>query len=71
MARVMARMTFLMLGGSRLVVGAAAGLMAIPGVDVAGGMVTGTAAYFAGEPGGQHWPDTILGGDIGKDFSWL
>ena len=45
--------------------------MAIPGVDVAGGVVIAAAAYFAGELVCQHWPDTTLGSDIGKDFSWL
>lgn len=44
--------------------------MAILGVDVAGGVVIGAVAYFAGALVCQHWPDTILGSDLGKAFSW-
>jgi hypothetical protein len=44
--------------------------MAIPGVDVVvGGVVIGTAAYFAGEFVYQHWGD-ITGG-IEAAGSWL
>jgi len=38
--------------------------VAFPGVDVAGGVVIGTAAYFAGELVYQHWPDITLGSEI-------
>ena len=89
--RVMAGLNFAASGlalGSSLGIGAAAGLMAIPGVDVVvGGVVIGTAAYFAGEFVYQHWGDithgiesagswlgheaSSLGSDIGKAFSWL
>jgi hypothetical protein len=40
--------------------------MAIPGVDVVGGVMIGTVAYFAGELVYQHRPDITLGSDIGK-----
>jgi hypothetical protein len=89
--RVMAGLNFAASGlalGSSFGIGAAAGLMAIPGVDViVGGVVIGTAAYFAGEFVYQHWGDithgidsagswlgheaSSLGSDIGKAFSWL
>ncbi len=44
--------------GSSLDIGLATTAMAIPGVDViVGGVVVGTAAYFAGEYVYQHWGD--------------
>ena len=89
--RVVAGLNFAASGlalGSSFGIGAAAGLMAIPGVDVVvGGVVIGTAAYFAGEFVYQHWGDitngidtagswlgheaSSLSSDIGKAFSWL
>jgi hypothetical protein len=71
--RVMAGLNFAASGvalGSSFGITAAAGLMAIPGVDVVvGGVVIGTAAYFAGEFVYQHWGD-ITGG-IEAAGSWL
>jgi hypothetical protein len=74
--------------GSSMDIGLATTAMAIPGVDVVvGGVLIGTATYFAGEYVYQHWGAIThgigaagswagheadsVGHDIGKAFSWL